>query len=123
MRGRDAEIGALSAALRDAQEGRGGSVLLVGGTRGAGKSRFLREAGARAVAAGVRVAHGAAVSGDADMSMNPLLSALLDGPAPLLERAALTEVLASDDHARRVHTLETALHEVARDTPGSRLHR
>jgi DNA-binding NarL/FixJ family response regulator len=117
MRGRDAEIDALSAALREAQEGRGGSVVLVEGPRGSGKSRLLREAGARAVASGFRVAHGTAVSDDADVSMSSLLSALLDGPEPVLDRATLTEVLASDDHARRIHAFETALHEVARNTP------
>ena len=59
LRGRDAEIAVIDAALGEARDGRG-SVLLVEGGPGLGKSRLLEEAESRARRAGVQAAVGRA---------------------------------------------------------------
>ena len=59
LRGRDAELAVIDAALSQARDGRGG-VLLVEGGAGLGKSRLLEEAVSLAGRAGVRAAVGRA---------------------------------------------------------------
>ncbi|MFC7532944.1 ATP-binding protein [Actinoplanes sp. GCM10030250] len=83
VRGRDAELAAVRAAVDDALEGRGG-VLLVEGPGGMGKTRLLEEAAELARARGLRVG---ASRGDVDVALSPLaclLAALFGGTgAPL----------------------------------------
>ena len=54
---RDAELAAIDAAI-DAARGGAGSVVLIEGPAGIGKSALARAACARAAAAGMRVLHG-----------------------------------------------------------------
>src|SRR6266851_2454740 len=79
LRGRDAEMAAINAALGDARDGRGG-VLLVEGGPGLGKSRLLEEAVSLAGRAGVRAAMGRADADDNVVPMAPLERAALEHP-------------------------------------------
>src|SRR5258707_6026073 len=80
LRGRDAEMAAIDAALGDARGGRGG-VLVVEGGHGLGKSRLLEEAVSLAGRAGVRAAVGRADVYDNVVPMGPLMSACFGGDA------------------------------------------
>src|SRR5258708_26296981 len=89
LRGRDAEMAAIVAALGGARDGRG-SVLLVEGGPGLGKSRLLEEAVRLAGRAGVRAAVGRADVDDNVVPMGPLMSACFGGGGPLLGRNQLS---------------------------------
>src|SRR6266851_4762026 len=93
LRGRDAEMAAIVAALDAARDGRG-SVLLVEGGPGLGKSRLLEEAVSLAGRAGVRAAVGRADVDDNVVPMGPLMSACFGGTAPLLDRSDLSALRA-----------------------------
>jgi DNA-binding CsgD family transcriptional regulator/tetratricopeptide (TPR) repeat protein len=68
-----------------------GSVLLVEGDAGMGKTRLLAEAAEMARGRLFRVGTSAADPGDAMVELSTLMSALLDSPEPILDRAALSE--------------------------------
>jgi DNA-binding CsgD family transcriptional regulator len=89
LRGRDAEMAVIDAALGGARDGRGG-VLLVEGGAGLGKSRLLEEAVSRAGRAGVRAAVGQADVDDNVVPMAPLMAACFGGNASLLDRNGLS---------------------------------
>src|SRR5258708_36531055 len=93
LRGRDAEMAAIDAELGAARDGRG-SVLLVEGGPGLGKSRLLEEAVSLAGRAGVRAAVGRADVDDNVVPMGPLMSACFGGDAPLLDRSDLAALRA-----------------------------
>jgi DNA-binding CsgD family transcriptional regulator len=87
--GREAEMAVLASHLDRASAGVG-SVVLVEGDAGMGKTRLLEEA----IAAGrrlFRVGCSAADPADQMVELSTLLAALLDGSEPILERAALSE--------------------------------
>src|SRR5258708_20997779 len=83
LRGRDAEMAVIDAALGGARDGRGG-VLLVEGGAGLGKTRLLEEAGSRAGRAGVRAAVGQAHVDDNVVPVAPLLAACFVGDETLV---------------------------------------
>ncbi len=89
LRGRDAELAVIDAALSQARDGRGG-VLLVEGGAGLGKSRLLEEAVSLAGRAGLRAAVGRADVDDNAVPLAPLMSACFGGNAPLLDRSELS---------------------------------
>src|SRR5260370_41729940 len=89
LRGRDAEMAAIDAALGGARDGRG-SVLLVEGGPGLGKSRLLEEAVSLAGRAGVRAAMGRAAADDNAVPMAPLMSACFGGHRPVLGPSGLS---------------------------------
>src|SRR6267154_5319068 len=89
VRGRDAEMAVIDAALGGARDGRGG-VLLVEGGAGLGKSRLLEEAVSLAGRAGLRAAVGRADVDDNAVPLAPLMSACFGGNAPLLDRSELS---------------------------------
>src|SRR6266446_2812258 len=89
LRGRDAELAVIDAALGQARDGRGG-VLLVEGGAGLGKSRLLEEAVSLAGRAGLRAAVGRADVDDNAVPLAPLMSACFGGNAPLLDRSELS---------------------------------
>jgi DNA-binding CsgD family transcriptional regulator len=74
--GRDAELGALRAALGAAADG-AGSLVFVTGEAGIGKSRLVREVAVEARARGVAVVTGRAVPGGNSTPYRPLTEALL----------------------------------------------
>ncbi len=83
LSGRDPERAAIDRHLQETKAERG-SVLLVEGRSGLGKSRLLHEATACAEVEGFRV--GAAVASPGSLPMAPLLTALFGGAEPLLHQ-------------------------------------
>jgi DNA-binding CsgD family transcriptional regulator len=77
--------------LRAAVEGQG-SVVLIQGPAGTGKSRLVEEAVSIATQAGVAAGVGLAGPDEELMSLLPLLGALFDPGGPLLDRSALPEL-------------------------------
>ncbi len=93
LRGRGQELDAITAQLDLLLDGRG-SVTIVEGPAGAGKSRLLEEAAAVGCRLGARVGWGAAARGDRVVPLHPLLEALADGVAPPLEIRELSSLQA-----------------------------
>src|SRR5882757_6578397 len=117
LRGRDAEMAAIVAALGGARDGRG-SVLLVEGGPGLGKSRLLEEAVSLAGRAGVRAAVGRADVDDTVVPMGPLMSACFGGNAPLLDRSDLSALRAlREDRYWVLLELEALLERAALEHP------
>ena len=88
LHGRDPELAVLREALGSVRFGVG-VVVVIEGTPGIGKSRLLAEAMRMAGRMSVRVGLGEADPSEAVVELAPLLRALFDGAAPLLERSAL----------------------------------
>ena len=117
LRGRDAEMAAIDAALGGARDGRG-SVLLVEGGPGLGKSRLLEEAVSLAGRAGVRAAVGRADVDDNVVPMGPLMAACFGGDAPLLDRSDLSALRAlREDRYWVLLELEALLERAALEHP------
>ena len=102
--------------LHEARAGHG-SVVLVEGRRGFGKSRLLHEARAAANAAGFRVGAGTAVHGDVALSMSVLQSALSDGATPIVDRSYLAAAASRIDPDGVVERLLAPLEQAARSAP------
>src|SRR5258707_13175291 len=117
LRGRDAEMAAIVAALGGARDGRG-SVLLVEGGPGLGESRVLEEAVSLVGRAGVRAAVGRADVDDTVVPMGPLMSACFGGNAPLLDRSDLSALRPlREDRYWVLLELETLLERAALEHP------
>src|SRR5216684_2690169 len=117
LRGRNAEMAAIDAALGAARDGRG-SVLLVEGGPGLGKSRLLEDAVSLAGRAGVRAAVGRADADDTVVPMGPLMSACFGGDAPLLDRSDLSALRAlREDRYWVLLELEALLERAALEHP------
>ncbi|MEU8820741.1 AAA family ATPase [Actinoplanes sp. NPDC048796] len=96
VRGRDRELAALHHTLDRVVAGQG-SVTLVTGPAGSGKSRLLREA---ALAAGLRGVRRVAIAADPDSALIPgdsLLRGLLGGPEPILASERMRELVADPE--------------------------
>src|SRR3984957_13968556 len=94
VRGRDAELTLLGQHLDQVLSGVG-SVVLVEGGAGMGKSRLLGEVAEMARRLSIRVGGGVADPGDTVVPLSVLMEALFDGPAPILQRTALGDAHAS----------------------------
>ena len=106
---------AIGRRLRDAENG-SGSVILVEGRAGFGKSLLLEEA-ARG-AAGFRVGSSCAFPGDDAGSMAPLLAALFGSASPLLDPSLLEDArFVPTDTIDSIDWLEDALAAAARQRP------
>src|SRR4030081_1182968 len=117
LRGRDAEMAAIDAARGGARDGRG-SVILVEGGPGLGKSRLLEEAVRLAGRAGVRAAVGRADVDDNVVPMAPLMSACFGGNAHLLARPGLSALRAlPEDRYWLLLELEALLEQAALEHP------
>ncbi len=93
--GRSAELAQLRSALDDAHAGRG-SLWLVGGESGVGKSRLLEELRTRALIAGMITLNGQAVTSGAlpyQLWRNPLRRLLLSTPVTPQEASILSTIL------------------------------
>jgi DNA-binding CsgD family transcriptional regulator len=91
VRGRDVELASIGVLLDRVRSGVG-AVVLVEGEPGMGKTRLLAEAGRVARRLAFRVGAGAAEPGAEVVELAPLMTALFDGPGPLLERSGLREL-------------------------------
>ena len=96
VRGRDAELTVLGQHLDQLLSGIG-SVVLVEGGAGMGKSRLLGEVAAMARRLSIRVGGGVADPGDTVVQLSVLMEALFEGPSPILERTALGDAHASPE--------------------------
>jgi len=96
VRGRDAELTVLGQHLDQLLSGIG-SVVLVEGGAGMGKSRLLGEMAAMARRLSIRVGCGVADPGDTVVQLSVLMEALFEGPSPILERTALGDAHASPE--------------------------
>src|SRR5258706_13209546 len=90
VRGRDDELGVVESHLDDLATGTG-TVLMVEGQAGMGKSRFLDEVEALALRRSMRVGRGSGDPGDTIVQLAPMLEALCDGPTPILRRGAVRD--------------------------------
>ena len=89
--GRDAQMAALGEQLDRACSGVG-TVVLVEGDAGMGKTRLLDEAAMVARRRRFRVGTCAADPGDSMVELATLMAALFDGPDPILDRAELPDL-------------------------------
>jgi DNA-binding CsgD family transcriptional regulator len=90
VRGRSRELTALSVHLDRLLSGVG-TVVLVEGGAGMGKSRLLAEVAVMARRLSISVGVGVADPGDSVVQMSALMEALLAGPSPILRRAGLRD--------------------------------
>jgi type II secretory pathway predicted ATPase ExeA len=91
MRGREPEFALIGELVAAAARG-AGSIVVVTGQAGIGKTRLLRSAIKRAAAAGLRTGWGDAADSRQAAPLVTLMSALFTGPGPLLDRARLREL-------------------------------
>jgi DNA-binding CsgD family transcriptional regulator len=96
LRGRDPQLAALDRHLAEADSGTGSVVIIEGGA-GLGKTTLLRAAVARARHLGFRTGCGTADPIDAVVGLAVLTEALFDGEPPLLDRSALPSTHASPE--------------------------
>jgi DNA-binding CsgD family transcriptional regulator len=117
IRGRDAELAALGEQLARVRSG-SGSVLLIEGAAGMGKSRLVAEGVRMAERLSLPAGIGAAEPSESVAELAPLLRALFDGPEPLLDRAGLTGLdMAPEQRYWRLQELQSQLERAAMDSP------
>src|SRR6476646_960660 len=90
VRGRDGELTALGEHLDRLLSGRG-TVVLIAGAAGMGKTRLLAEVAAMATRLSMTVGAGAADPADTVVQLAPLLEAVFDGPTPIIDREKLAD--------------------------------
>ncbi|MFF8882900.1 helix-turn-helix transcriptional regulator [Streptomyces flaveolus] len=91
LRGRRPEMAVLTTLLDKAEHG-AGSVLVIEGVPGSGKTRLLDEARLAATHRGLRVLHGSAAPEGYLTPLSPLLDAFSSGTHPLLDVRTLTAI-------------------------------
>ncbi|MGW6199146.1 helix-turn-helix transcriptional regulator [Kribbella sp. NPDC055110] len=96
VRGRDEQLTALERVLADAQSGRG-SVTVIEGGPGLGKTRMLQAVWARAADLSFRMGRGMADPGELVVELAPLMEALFDHDPALLDRSALSSLHAAPE--------------------------
>jgi DNA-binding CsgD family transcriptional regulator/tetratricopeptide (TPR) repeat protein len=89
LHGREHELALIGEALARLADGTG-SVVLIEGSPGMGKSRLIAEVSNHARQRGIAVGNGAADPGGSVVELAALLSTLFDGPSPLLDRRELS---------------------------------
>jgi DNA-binding CsgD family transcriptional regulator/tetratricopeptide (TPR) repeat protein len=88
VRGRDAQLAVVDERLTQARDGRGSVVIIEGGP-GLGKTRMLQAACASAGRMAFRIGRGMADPIDSVVEFAPLIEALFEHEPPLVDRAAL----------------------------------
>src|SRR3984957_19218394 len=117
VRGRDRELAALAAQLDRLRTGTGTLTLIEGGA-GLGKSRLLGEAESLARGQSIRVGSGLAAAGESIVQLSALMEALFGGASPLLDRASLSAEHASPEQRYwLLQDLEALLERAALDAP------
>jgi DNA-binding CsgD family transcriptional regulator len=95
-----------------------GSVVVIEGAAGLGKTSLLRAAELAAAESGFRCGRGTADPIDAVVELAVLLEALFDGEKPLLDRAALSAAHASaEQRFWRLYDIQALLEQAALDGP------
>jgi DNA-binding CsgD family transcriptional regulator len=117
VRGRDAEVTVLGQHLDLLLSGIG-TVALVEGGAGMGKSRLLGEVATMARRLSIRVGCGVADPDDTVVQLSVLMEAMFEGPSPILERTALGDAHASPEQRYwLLQDLETLLEGAALKGP------
>jgi DNA-binding CsgD family transcriptional regulator/tetratricopeptide (TPR) repeat protein len=96
VRGRDAQLASLEEHLERVRSGVGSVVLIEGGP-GLGKTRLLQAARAFAEGMAFRIGRGMADPMDSVVELAPLMEALFEGDPPLVDRASLRDVHATPE--------------------------
>src|SRR5690348_7583302 len=91
LRGREDELGLIRSQLLVLGRGMG-SVTVIEGPPGSGKTRMLAEAVGVARGSGLLVASGGAARGDRVVPMGALLDSLIAGAEPLLDPASFSDL-------------------------------
>ena len=117
VRGREVELATLVDHLGQLASGTG-TIVVVEGDAGVGKSALLKEVAGLARRMSIRVGSAVADPDDRVVHLAALMRALFDGPTPLLERAALSETLASPEQRYwLLQRLEAMLERAALEQP------
>jgi DNA-binding CsgD family transcriptional regulator len=117
LRGREVELANLVDHLEQLASGTG-TIVVVEGDAGVGKSALLGEVAAIARRMSIRVGSAVADPGDRLVHLGALMEALFDGPTPLLERAELAEALAwPEQRYWLLRRLEALLERAALEQP------
>lgn len=117
LHGREPELTVLREALGSLRSGTG-VVVVIEGSPGIGKSRLLAEAVRMAGGMSARVGLGEADPSEAVVELAPLLRALFDGAAPLLDRSALSAARSGPEQRYwLVQDLECLLEGAAASAP------
>ena len=117
IRGRDPELAALGEQLDRLRSG-SGSVVLIEGAAGMGKSRLIGEAVSMARRLSLSAGIGVAEPAENVAELAPLLRALFDGPEPLLDRGALSSLPAAREQRYwLLQDLQSLLERAAIDSP------
>ena len=96
VRGRDGELTAVGKHLDRLLSGLG-TVVMIEGAPGMGKSRLLGEVADMASRLAMTVGLGAADPADTVVQLAPLFEALFEGPAPIIERDTLADAHTSSE--------------------------
>ena len=117
VRGRDAELTVIGSHLDRLLSGVG-TVVVLEGHAGMGKSRLLAEVAGLGKRLDMLVGRGNADPGDTIVQLAPLMEALFEGPAPILDRAALTEAHTPPEQRYwLLQDIEAALERAALESP------
>jgi len=117
LRGREGEFALIGELLTAAERGEG-SILVVEGRAGFGKTRMLQSAVEQATSAGLRTGRGSAEDGSQAVPMMTLMSALFEGAEPLLDRTKLRELpSAQEQRFWLLHELAGLLEAAALEGP------
>jgi len=117
VRGREAELTVLGGHLDRLLAGVG-TAAVIEGRAGMGKSRLLGEVARLATRLSMRVGQGAADPGGRIVQLAPLLEALLEGPAPILDRDALRDAHTSPEQRYwLLQDIEASLEQAALESP------
>jgi DNA-binding CsgD family transcriptional regulator/tetratricopeptide (TPR) repeat protein len=116
LRGRDGELGRIGERLSAARSGIGSVVMIAGGP-GLGKTRLVEEAARIASRIGMRFAYAAADPSESIVPFSSLMSALFGGRDPLVDRAALRELRAPWERYWLLEEFGMLLEEAAMAAP------
>ena len=116
VRGRDYEIGVLEKQIDTVRLGIG-TVTLIQGAAGIGKSRLLEEARRMAIRLSFRVGAARAEPGDSVVELAPLLDALSADREPLLEPPILTRPVSAEQRYWLLQDIQARLERSALEGP------
>ncbi|HEX6519739.1 MAG TPA: AAA family ATPase [Streptosporangiaceae bacterium] len=117
LRGRDSELGSLHEHLARLRSG-AGTIWLIEGRPGLGKTRLVEQAMSAARDSGFAVGQGVGEPGDMTVELAVMMEALFDGSEPLLDRSALGESRASREQRYwMLQDIQTLLEQAAMRQP------